>query len=330
MGFWGGEITHATKSASIHVYASSGKFPVNLTVTDDEGVQCIKNLEVDVREPLPEAILTCSPDEPNAGEVVTFDGSKSKDKKWRQITGYEWDFGDGYSGKGAFIDHQYLKSGAYSVKLTVTNEIGVRNSSTIVLAISPKTEPSEVTSTHLTENEANSSLDAPAWDEMGYNLTLQGKYIEAIKAYDKAIELNPQYAWAWNNKGWALMEQHKNYNEALKCFDMAIRLDPNLAEPWNNKGWALMEQNNYDEALKCFDIAIRLDPQYAWAWNNKGRILYEQKKYDDALECIEKAIELDPQNADAWENKGLVLKGVGRTTEADDAFANAKELGYAD
>lgn len=240
--------------------------------------------------------MTCSPDEPNAGEVVTFDGSKSKDKKWRQITGYEWDFGDGYSGKGAFIDHQYLKSGAYSVKLTVTNEIGVRNSSTIVLAISPKTEPSEVTSTHLTENEANSSLDAPAWDEMGYNLTLQGKYIEAIKAYDKAIELNPQYAWAWNNKGWALMEQHKNYNEALKCFD----------------------------------IAIRLDPQYAWAWNNKGRILYEQKKYDDALECIEKAIELDPQNADAWENKGLVLKGVGKTTEADDAFANAKELGYAD
>jgi len=175
--------------------------------------------------------------------------------------------------------------------------------------------------------DLSSPQDTYAWDERGYNLTIQGNFVEAIKAYDNATKLDPDYVWPWNNKGWALMEM-ENYEEALKCFDEAIRLDPKLAVAWNNKGWALIKQKNYDKALKCIEKAIELDPDYAWAWNNKGWALIEMKNYDEALKCIEKAIELDPQNAYAWANKNLALKGVGNITGADMAFAKAKELGY--
>ena len=36
---------------------------------------------------------------------------------------------------------------------------------------------------------------------------------------------------------------------------------------------------------------------------------------------------LDPNISEAWYNKGIALKALGRTTEAEAAFAKAKELG---
>ena len=37
-----------------------------------------------------------------------------------------------------------------------------------------------------------------------------GEYVEAVQAYDKAIELNPSFAVAWYNKGRALKKQNHN------------------------------------------------------------------------------------------------------------------------
>jgi Flp pilus assembly protein TadD len=46
------------------------------------------------------------------------------------------------------------------------------------------------------------------------------------------------------------------------------------------------------------------------------------------LQAFSKAIELDPNLADAWNGEGEVLKKLGRDTEANNAFAKAKELGF--
>jgi tetratricopeptide (TPR) repeat protein len=48
------------------------------------------------------------------------------------------------------------------------------------------------------------TLDAYSWNANGLVLDKQGEYDEALKAFNKAIELNPKYAEAWNNKGNAL------------------------------------------------------------------------------------------------------------------------------
>jgi PKD repeat protein len=139
--FGDGETAHGiSKSVCRHGYYSSGKFPVNLTVTDNERDKSTKTLEINVEEPLPTAVGTYTPINPEVGDVITFDGSQSKDKRGR-IIDYEWNFDDGYSGERVSIDHQYLKSGTYSVKLTVTNDKGTKNSSIIKLDVSPKIEP---------------------------------------------------------------------------------------------------------------------------------------------------------------------------------------------
>jgi len=58
----------------------------------------------------------------------------------------------------------------------------------------------------------------PALYGKGESLYNQGKYNEAMKYYDKALELDPNYAGAWNGKG-NILCCHGKYNEAMKCFD---------------------------------------------------------------------------------------------------------------
>ncbi len=168
---------------------------------------------------------------------------------------------------------------------------------------------------------------ATDWYNKGIALYDQGKYDEAIKAYNKAIELNPQYADAWNNKGIALYDQGK-YDEAIKACNKAIELDPQYADAWNNKGNAFYFQGNADEALKAYSKADELDPQNAGILSNKGNALYQQSKYNEALKAYSKAVELDPQNAIALYGKASTLKQLGSIKEANAAFAKAKKLGY--
>jgi tetratricopeptide (TPR) repeat protein len=61
----------------------------------------------------------------------------------------------------------------------------------------------------------------------------------------------------------------------------------------------------------------------------QGKALIDQGKYDEAIKVLDKAIELRPKYAaEAWHNKGDALEALGKTTEANTAFARAKEQGY--
>jgi len=91
----------------------------------------------------------------------------------------------------------------------------------------------------------------------GAALVVLGRYEEALQAFDKAIELDPQYADAWNNKGVALYELGR-YKEALQAYDKAIELDPYDADAWNDKGTVLGKLGRHYEAQVCYDKAKEL------------------------------------------------------------------------
>ena len=67
---------------------------------------------------------------------------------------------------------------------------------------------------------------------------------------------------AWNNKGLALDDINK-YDEAIKAFDKAIEINPQYSLAWYNKGRALYKLNKFDEAIKAYDKAIEIDPQHS-------------------------------------------------------------------
>jgi tetratricopeptide (TPR) repeat protein len=59
------------------------------------------------------------------------------------------------------------------------------------------------------------------------NVSNLNKSDEAIKAFDKAIELNSQYSAAWYNKGRVLYKLNKS-DEAIKVYDKAIEINPQI------------------------------------------------------------------------------------------------------
>lgn len=152
------------------------------------------------------------------------------------------------------------------------------------------------------------------WVDLGNSLRNQSMYEDAIQAYNKSLELDSQYAFAWSNKAVALIKLSR-YDEALYAVKMAIKLDP-TADAWDNYGDILSYQGKYDDALRAYYRATQIDPQSEKAWYMEGNMLVLQGKYIDALKAFHYATELNPQDYIAWSYKSEIFYNLGQNTLA--------------
>lgn len=53
------------------------------------------------------------------------------------------------------------------------------------------------------------------------------------------------------------------YDDALKFYNKAIEINQNYGEAYNNKGSCLRELKRFDEALSCCNKAIKIIPEYS-------------------------------------------------------------------
>jgi tetratricopeptide (TPR) repeat protein len=164
-----------------------------------------------------------------------------------------------------------------------------------------------------------------AWNNKAAALINLGKYNDGLMAAEKAIELDPKYATAWSNRASALNSLGK-YDEGLLAAEKAIELNPSYAIACSNKASALINLGKNDEALLAAEKATELDPNYASAWSNKAAALSNLARYDEALLAAEKAIELKPDLSNAWLNKGLALDRQGKHNDSIKAYDKAIEL----
>ena len=154
----------------------------------------------------------------------------------------------------------------------------------------------------------------------------KGDYDGAIEKFKKAIELDPEYALAYRSWGVVLAAWKGDYDGAIEKFKKAIELDPENASAYNNWGVALAGQGYYDAAVEKHKKAIELDPEDSMAYNNWGIALAAQDDYDGAIEKYKEAIELDPENASAYNNWGATIAGQGYYDAAIEKYKEAIEL----
>ena len=67
---------------------------------------------------------------------------------------------------------------------------------------------------------------------------------------------------AWCYKG--------NYDRAISDYNKAIELDPGDANAYNDRGLTWADKGNYDWAILDYNKAIELDPGFADAYNNRA------------------------------------------------------------
>jgi tetratricopeptide (TPR) repeat protein len=175
---------------------------------------------------------------------------------------------------------------------------------------------------------------AESWLKEGYNLSANGSYEQALQAYDKSIQIDPNNELAWINKANVLLRLNRTdeatdaYKKALDITNKTLEAQPQNATLWSAKGLLLHNVGNYEEAVRAFDNATNIDPNYEIAWKMKGAILAsELHRYDEAVVAFDGALQVNPNDAQVWSLKGDALKAAGRQAEADEAYAKAKELG---
>ncbi|MBO9998935.1 MAG: tetratricopeptide repeat protein [Cyanobacteria bacterium SID2] len=168
-----------------------------------------------------------------------------------------------------------------------------------------------------------------AWSNRGSALFHRQRYEAAIESYDRALELKFDYPEAWNNRGGA-MTKLRQFDEALTSYDRAVQLKPDYVEAWNNRGLTLMELGRYQDAVKSYNKAVKQKPDYAEAWNNRGLALAALERHEQALPCYAKAAKINPNYSEAWKNRGASLSALDRDEEAEGAYDRAVSINDRD
>lgn len=99
-------------------------------------------------------------------------------------------------------------------------------------------------------------------------------------------------------------------------FDKAIELNPDNADAYFNRGDAYGEIGEYEKAIADYSKAIELKPSDASAYFNRGDAYGEIGEYGKAIVDYSKAIELNPGDADTYYNRGLAYQEKGEVPKA--------------
>src|SRR5579885_2784258 len=108
----------------------------------------------------------------------------------------------------------------------------------------------------------NAMGEADSWYRQGNEMMMREKSEEAIVAYDRATELDPNHVSAWNNKGIALFRL-KRYQDAINCYDKALALNPNQANEDRVSAAKVINESLavFNSAEECYSKAESLSSQ---------------------------------------------------------------------
>ncbi|MEM9955360.1 MAG: tetratricopeptide repeat protein, partial [Chloroflexota bacterium] len=161
----------------------------------------------------------------------------------------------------------------------------------------------------VTEEAIENELSAEEWLQRGFDLNDNSQ--EELDYYTQAIQLKPDYAEAYNNRG-IVRKAQGDLNGAIQDYTESIRLNNSeLHLPYNNRGNAYEVQGDLDTAIQDYNQAIQLKPDYADAFINRGIAHKAQGDLDTAIQDYNQAIQLKPDYADAFINRGIAHKAQG-------------------
>jgi len=195
--------------------------------------------------------------------------------------------------------------------------------------------------------DTNASDLSEAWRGKGTVLSQIGRNEEALRAQEKAIDLNESDVEAWMGKAVSLTKLGRN-EEAVQAYDRILEIYSSEEQRvfdypyiWHSKGRALEKLGREEEANQAYNKTLEdADTIIGWlssgrefymnlseAWQWKGQLLEDMGRYEEAIEALDNATEADPNSARDWSQKGFLLASqLGRYEEAIQSYNHALEI----
>ena len=157
----------------------------------------------------------------------------------------------------------------------------------------------------------------------------------AVKYFERATQLDPNYAlaWAWLSRArnWqafrGLIPAEEGGRLTREAVERALALNPNLPEA-HSQMWRIKRytDSDYIGADASIQRAIALDPENPEYLINAAYSAITFGHYDEALALARRAVELDPLNSTSWGGLGAISNYEGQLAEAEADIKKALEL----
>ncbi|HTQ41019.1 MAG TPA: tetratricopeptide repeat protein [Pirellulales bacterium] len=173
---------------------------------------------------------------------------------------------------------------------------------------------------------------AQAGDNCYFNWALQwdsqGNYDKAIADYNCAIEICPDDAVAYNNRGYDWYMKG-DFDKAIADYNQALAICPRDGAYYSNRGVAWNDKGDLDKAMADYNQALAVDPNTASAYNNLGCIESARGEYEKAKDDFYRCLSADPNYVAGLENLGFFQATCPdpKYRDGKKAFENAS-LGY--
>ncbi|MFG6400969.1 MAG: tetratricopeptide repeat protein, partial [Parabacteroides distasonis] len=143
-------------------------------------------------------------------------------------------------------------------------------------------------------------------------LNSQKAQIKALREELHSLrETQKEYAHEYYLMGNECITKAHDANAAIRCFDKALNLNPNYVEAWVRKGVTLLDIGEDYDALVCLNKAVKLSPKSFKARYNRGKCLLKLKYYDEAILDFQQAISIKPKHAASHEYLAEGFRAIG-------------------
>ena len=130
-------------------------------------------------------------------------------------------------------------------------------------------------------------------EQMGDLYMVRKQFREAAGLFKKLSDENPRNPVYLNKLGIALHQQEA-LGLALKYYQRAVKVDPQYADAENNVGTIWYQRKNYNKAIRAYEKAIKMRNDMAVLYSNLGYAYFGEKKYSEAIAAFRQGLILDP------------------------------------
>ena len=164
---------------------------------------------------------------------------------------------------------------------------------------------------------------------LGMIFAAQNRTDEAVKSYEKGIQVDPNFAIIYNNLALIYYnrrsigkDSESNIEKAELLFKKSLQVNPKLPEPNTNLGNLYSSIGKNNESIRFHKLAISADPKYYYTYLNIANVYVSIGKFEEAKKNLKIAIS---ENKD-FSQAHRLLSRITKYTSKDNHLTQLKEL----